>query len=77
MTRTVTKAVESVLAHPVLGGAAHKALRGVLILLAAGVAAQLAVDVAQLHQQVRVVALHTPARQAPTGQPSPYTALVS
>lgn len=48
-------------AHPVLGGAANKALRGVLVLDAAGVAAQLAVDAAQLHQQVRVVALRRPS----------------
>ena len=44
-------------AHPVLGGGAHEALRAVLVLHPAHVPAQLAVDVAQHHQEVREVAL--------------------
>ena len=45
-------------AHPVLGRRPHEALRAVLVLDTADVPAQLAVDAAQHHQEVREVALH-------------------
>lgn len=49
-------------ADPVLGGGPDKALSAVLILHPAGVPSQVAVDVAQMHQYVTVVALQSTCR---------------
>lgn len=49
-------------ADPVLGGGPDEALSAVLILHAACVAPEVAVDVAQMHQNITVVALHHACR---------------
>ena len=45
-------------ANPVLGGGPDKALSAVFILDTASVSSQVTVDVAQMHQDITVVALH-------------------
>ena len=49
-------------AHPVLGCGPHKALGTVFVLHTASVASQVAVDVAQVHKHITVVALHDQGR---------------
>ena len=60
-------------AHPVLGGRPHEALRAVLVLDAADVPAQLAVDAAQHHQEVREVTLHARDGRSHAGVPHGVT----
>lgn len=59
--------------HPVLCGGSHEALRIILVLLPGGVAAQKAVDVAQMHQEVAEVALG----QAPSTMNQIYSSSVA